>query len=423
MYMPEITPGLVKLVESGFTRNIEIDPRKELQAQGFSPLTRQLSAVQQVRLHEAARLWEEFTNGRIPPYLMEQALHISDDFAYNDLRRRAPHIFHESMTSSDFGHLSDNLMYQALAGQWEFAPRTYDAVAKIRRNIADFRKLRSYFMEGMEDTWDKIGEREGFKRVSATQTNREYSVAKYAKGFDMNWEMVVQDNINAFRDFPERIIRGGINTLERFATEMYIDANGPHATFFSSGNANILANNPPLSIEAFAAALAHFLNLQNSSGTPIAINGVNLVVTSGDQLVVANNIKNAVQVEMTKDGLTGNGSAIGQRLLVNNWLANNFNIIFNPWGRIICTASGVNPWFVFANPSNGRHALEMGFLQGYDSPVMYRRAPNAMRLGGGLDETHGDFETMAHSYKGLMVFGGMQNDPKAALASFGNGQA
>jgi len=74
---------------------------------------------------------------------------------------------------------------------------------------------------------------------------------------------------------------------------------------------------------------------------------------------------------------------------------------------------------LFANPSAGRPAGEVGFLSGFEQPVLYRKASNSMRISGGLDQAAGDFATMDQHYKGVLGMGGVVLEPQSAIGSNG----
>jgi hypothetical protein len=110
---------------------------------------------------------------------------------------------------------------------------------------------------------------------------------------------------------------------------------------------------------------------------------------------------------------------------VKNWLAEKFSIVYNPWiNKTATTANGTTSWFIFATPTAGsRPAIEVGFLKGFRKPTLYRKRSDTLAAGGGEVAGMGDFETMATSYKGLVVFGGTTIYAKAALGSNGSGVA
>lgn len=408
----------IQLVESGPWRDFEVDPTQQT---GFNLVTSRLNAVRERQLQEASDLWVDFYTRKIDGHLLTEAMSPKSKYAFKELCDRYPTLFFESMTTSDFGSLTDNLLYRTILEEWPKMPQMWRAWCRVKDRIKDFRKLRAYYMDGGEGVFEKVRERQEFDSRSRTQAYKEYGIDKYEAALSYTWEAVINDDLNIFNDMPNILLTGANNSVMKFATQLICDASGPHASLFTAGNGNILTGNPRLSIDTFAKALAFFYNKKDAEGQPLNIRGVTLVVGNGEDLVIANNIKKAIQVEMS--GGAG-GSVANQLLRVNNWLASEFEVVFNPWiPTVASTANGLTTWFIFGSTTVGRPAAEVGFLDGYGAPALFRRAPNAMRLGGGLDASVGDFNTMTHEYKGLIVFGGAQVLPDATLASNGSGQA
>ena len=112
----------------------------------------------------------------------------------------------------------------------------------------------------------------------------------------------------------------------------------------------------------------------------------------------------------------------GDQLTVRNWMAGEIaQLVVNPWIPIIdVSANKDTTWYLFADPGVGRPAAEMGFLRGNESPALFLKSPNAVRLGGGaVAAEDGSFETDGIDYKVRHVFGGTLMEPKAALAYIG----
>ncbi len=99
------------------------------------------------------------------------------------------------------------------------------------------------------------------------------------------------------------------------------------------------------------------------------------------------------------------------------------------------TTHGQTGWYLFANPANGRPALQQSFLRGHESPEMFMKLPNNVAIGEGrmgpgagvmpgstsANPMEGDFETDAICYKIRHVLGGTLLDEKMAVASNGSG--
>lgn len=386
---------------------------------GFSPATRRLNAVQNVRVAEASKLWERAIAGDVHPFILQQAFRPTQDFAFEKLCRDYPKLFNESMTSSDFALLSDQILDKMVLANYQVYAPTWQTLAKVRQDIKDFRAVRSYYFDGGKAMFDKVKEKAGFDRRTLNSSNYEYFVEKYEAGYEVSWEAVINDNLGFFQEMPRNLSIGGNNTIENFVTSLYVDANGPHATFYTGGQGNIITANPALSIESLQAAMAQWMNFQDSDGVPITISGMTLVVGDGALFVKAQNIKHMLVAD-----ITNNGGTSAERLRVDmGWFVSGLNIVYNPWIRKVATTSNAaTSWWLFANAAGGaRPALEIGFLSGYNGVQLYRKASNTVGLGGGANDILGDFETMSTEYKGLIVFGGMRGDFRSTIASNGTG--
>jgi hypothetical protein len=77
-------------------------------------------------------------------------------------------------------------------------------------------------------------------------------------------------------------------------------------------------------------------------------------------------------------------------------------------------------WGITINPdSQARPATEVGFLQGFETPQIFQKVPNTMRMGGGVDPMMGDFYSMDQDMKIVGVMGGTNIDGRTTVASFG----
>jgi hypothetical protein len=130
--------------------------------------------------------------------------------------------------------------------------------------------------------------------------------------------------------------------------------------------------------------------------------------------ITARNILNMTELRVTQSN---------NQLITRNWVAGELaDLVVNPWLPIITTTGtvGATAWYLFADPGVGRPAVEIGFLRGNESPALFLKSPNAVRLGGGLVAAEdGSFETDGIDYKVRHVFGGTLMEPKAAVGSKG----
>lgn len=390
---------------------------------GFNRITQQRNALNTIRVAEAARLWKDVVLGGEDPYLLLQAFNPTSSIAFEHLCKRCPNVFNESVTTSDFGSLTDQVINRMVLEGYDSYPVTYPLVAKVSDNVRDFRAHRRYTKEGMRTVLDKVHEKAGFNRRAGSQAYYEMTVDKYEAGFEISWEAMINDDIDYFGDWPQRLVEATHNTVELAVTNLYVGTAGPDATFYSVGNDNIIASNPALSLVGLQAGFAKLLDRTDSEGVPISIDTATLVVGSGALWVIAQNLKNQLSADIggISPGLVGAANQDNKvTVRVNNWLIQKFDIVFNPWISQVADTNAATSWWLFAKPTR-RPALEVAFLQGYRKPALYRKVANTMRIGGGIDQAHGDFETMSNETKVMTVFGTKQADPKLTVASNGTG--
>ncbi len=335
--------------------------------------------------------------------------------------RRSYHLLEAAMTTSDFPLLMADVLDRQLLANYREAPQTFRFYCKVA-TVRDFRTVKRFAINGGEARLQKVGtvpEASEYTYDVVGEAKYEYSVNKYGKKFALTWEDLINDDLGAFGDLPERLARSARRTEEFFATDLFVGTTGPDSTFFATGNANISTAgsggvNPVLSIAGLQNAMIVIASQLDSDSEPIVISAVTLIVPPALE-VVANNIVNA-----TVARITGAGGASGQELEVANWMSRKVQVVVNRYIPIIATTNGNTTWFLFADPTDGRPAIEVGFLRGHTEPELFRKAPNQQRAGGGSNPDDGDFESDAIEHKVRHVLGGTLCDPKMAYGSNGS---
>lgn len=327
--------------------------------------------------------------------------------------RRSMRQLQEMMTTSDFPYLFGDILDRQLLAAYREAPATFRNYMKISR-VRDFRSVKRSSVYGADQVLDDVPERNEYKHGNIDENAPfTYAVKKYGRKLGFSWEQILNDDLDAFSDAPLRLGRAARRSEAKFSTGLFVDANGPHASFYTGGNKNIVTGNPALSVAALATAIEVLSGQVDEQGEPIIVETAELVVPPMLE-VTALNILNALQIEYAEKGGTSN-----QKLTVANWMKTKFRLNVDPYVPIVAaSANGKTSWFLFANPDNGRPACEMGFLAGHEEPEIFMKAPNAVRIGGGNDSM--DFDTDSTEYKVRHVFGGTRMDPKMTVASNGS---
>lgn len=352
-------------------------------------------------LAEAAKLVADVVAGRKPVYRLQEAL-----------------------GTADFPYLFGDVIGRQLLGNYQAFPTTYRKYCKVT-TVRDFRSVKRFAVNGAEAVLSSVGQQVEYPERKLSDAQYTYAVTKYGARMAFAWEAILNDDLGALTDIPARFGKAAARSEEKFATGLFVDANGPHASFYTSGNKNQIitangasASNPALSISALQDAFIVLGRQTDSDGEPIVINTVQLVVPPALQ-VTAENILSATEL-----WLTGSGGVATQQVHTINWMKTRTQLNVNAYiPNVAASANGNTSWFLFADPEDGRPAIEIGFLRGHENPEVFMKAPNSSRVGGGsVDPADGgDFERDEMAYKVRHVFGGTQIDPKMTIASNGSG--
>lgn len=394
---------MLELVETVNAEKASID--KLFGKEGAGVRSRKKTPQYMSQLAEAARLIADVYNGRKPAYILQEA-----------------------MTTSDFPYLFGDVIDRQILAAYQEWPTTWQRYTK-RGRVRDFRTVKRFTVYGADQVLPSaLSTNSGEYPYEEINENSPYSyaVSKYGRKIRFRWETMINDDLDALKDMPERLGRAARRSEEKFVTALFIDANGPHASFYTSGNKNIVnttngasATNPALSISALQDAFKVLSKMVDENGEPIVIDTVELVVPPALE-VTAYNIQNAVQLWLDTNASAGTAQ---QNLVTTNWMKARLNINVNPYIPIVASsANGNTSWALFANPNNGRPAMELGFLIGHEQPEIFMKAANQIALGGGAaDAMNGDFDNDSIEYKLRHVFGGTRMDPKMTVASNGSG--
>jgi hypothetical protein len=381
-------PEFLDVIET--IRAEEASVQRLFGGEGVGVRGRQKSPQYLHKLAEAAKLVGEVYQGKRPAYHLREA-----------------------MTTSDFPQLFGDILDRQLLANYREAPYSWNLYTR-RATVRDFRTVKRFTLEGSEGVLPEVLQSQEYTSSSLSDGQYTYAVKKYGRKLPISWETLINDDLNAFRDIPERYGRASRRSEEKFVTQLHVDANGPHASLYTVGNANKVTGNPVLSTTALQTAMTILSQQVDSDGEPIMVDAMVLEVPPALE-IVAYNIVNALQLELNE-----NGGSTNTKLIAPNWMRNRVKVAVNYYIPIVAsTANGNTSWFLHADPSNGRPALEMGFLQGHEEPEIFVKAPNAQRIGGGT--VLEDFDSDAIEYKVRHVFGGSRMDPKMTVASNGSG--
>ena len=198
----------------------------------------------------------------------------------------------------------------------------------------------------------------------------EYTPKKYELGLNFTWEMLINDDVAAFRNIGRQLAISGRNTLNNFVIGFLRDNptiyDNKH--LFHADHDNLAAS--ALSENSLSAALIAMRSQLSEAGTPLNIRPGYLVVPP--------------ELEFTAKKLVNSVLVPGSDYNDINPLQGIVEVLVEP------LLGDANNWYIVADPKSIA-TIEVGFLNGKQTPDVLMRE---------------DFEREVIWYKARLVFGG-----------------
>ncbi|MHB1131660.1 MAG: phage major capsid protein [Chloroflexota bacterium] len=336
------------------------------------------------------------------------------------------YLLRETITTADFPALFGGTLDHILLARYRTAPSPWRAYTKVGR-CRDFRVRDIHKVAGNDTVLAQVREKEEYPIAAMAASLYNISVLKYGRQFDISWESIVNDFLDAFGDVPQRFAQAAIDSEARHVTSLYCGAAAPAAALFGApivdvdGGAVTNLGILPLTIANLGAVLLLMAQQTDVNGRPLGIRGVHLVVPPALELTARQILTSAF---MQQVDTAGGANAVPPTFVplptVNVLPQMGLQLHIDPWIPIVMPVAAANrTWFVFADPAQGP-AFEMDFLAGHESPEICMKASNKVTVGGGaLDPMSGDFESDDIKYRVRHCFGGTALDPRFAYAQVG----
>lgn len=430
----------------------------------YVPSVRKDGPQHRRRVLEAAKLLNNCLTGAEDPIFWKQFSYPTQQWAIQHLFENYPGIWggnafrdnlgrvglRETMSYSDYSALTVDILDRMLYGYYSAAPIANLSLVK-KHPLRDFRLVARYEMDGAvkpfsrqqndfpsliphgagEPPTQRSMQQSALEVVGSTQRVT-YQPQLYQGSMSVNWRALVNDDLGIFQDMVQRLAISGNRTIYQFITMLYAAAGGWNTTLYNATFANLVtqaygagSNNPQLSYQGILDARTVLSKMLDLDGQPIVFDG-QLILTVGPSLeTTALTLQKAMQAGVSVGGGTTNAQGFpSQWLTIPNWAMAGVQVVVDKYLPLVCTTSGTRNtmWSLTYDPSvQPRPSIEFGQLRGYESPQLFQKVPDTMRVGGGVDPSLGDFWTMNQDYKGVLVMGGTQIDGRSTVASTGQG--
>ncbi len=309
----------------------------------------------------------------------------------------------EVMMSSEFSVLLGDTMDRVLLAKYATYSPTYRQFLR-GRTVRDFRAVGSV----RRNTGGRLGsvpEGGDYPQEGLTEQNFTYSVGKYGKGYPITFEMIINDDLDAFTSLPDDMADDAIQTEMYLASSYYV----ANTTLFSTthpvtvdGTTTNYSNKgtAKLAVASLEAGINAMLKFPGDADKPLNNMPIYLVIPPV-LAITADKILGTLFLAWAGGDASASAVAVAQP--TRNALQGRLVPVIDPYMPVLDTTNGHTSWYLFADPRR-IHGAEYAFLRGYEQPQVFKRMANAMRLGGGQVEE--DFDTDSVGYKVRHIFGG-----------------
>jgi len=318
----------------------------------------------------------------------------------------------EALTTSDFPLMFGDVLDRQLLAAYKAVEPAWKPFTKMS-TVKDFRTAYRFATYGSDQYLPRVGEKGEYLASSLDELRYYISVLKYGRQIDLSWEAMINDDLGALRDIPERFARAAMRTEHRIMSTLYASDVGAHVegaggNLYQLGvNCNYAASaDCPLTIANLEHGVQTMNQFTDIGGEPIMATPKFLVVCPALEFTARQILTSA-----TKQWTDGAGAisvhptanviaTIGLQLIVDKYLP-----IVNP------AANDTNTqWYLFSDP-NDIAALEAAHLTGHESPEIAMKNSDKVTVGGGpISPFSGDFATDNVFYRVREIFGGAKMD-------------
>jgi hypothetical protein len=421
--------------------------------EGFRAAQRNASAAHNRRVLEAARLYADALAGRVDPILVKEAMMPRTDFIVAHLMENYPGLYgdpggrrmlglRETMSVTDYQALFVDVLDRMYYGYYNAYPVYNKSLVRVH-NLRDLRLVSRYLLDGVVTPLSTVlgggdaaapaaqraligpSPQDGSPATSTAPL--QYQPLLYQAMTSVNWRAFVNDDLGIFRDLSNRLAIAANRGISKFISSFYIASTGLNPLLYQTNYHNqiLMSNgatvdNPKLTTQGLIDAINILTRMRDATGDPIIITGRLKLWYSSNLEGTVQNVMNAISVYVQNQGGVGNTQGFPVQFLnAQPWMIQRMDPVMDPYIPIICPTYP-NAWGITADPmAQNRPATEVGFLTGFETPQLFTKVPNTMRLGGGVDPTLGDFYSMDQDMKIVTVMGGVNIDGRSTVGSLG----
>ena len=369
--------------------------------------------------------WGGFTDirgqARGPGY--EQRLRETIDLLTN-ARGLPPHrheyLIREALTTSDFPLLFGDVLDRQVLAQYKAVSPVWKAFVKMSTVNRIFPQVGGdrYAITGGDQLLAEVAEKGEYLASTRSEARYQLTVKKYGRQFDISWEALVNDNLGALKDTPQRFAKAAIRTEHRLLTNTYADDDGTHGAsnlYDKTTSGEVNGSTALLTIDGLEDGLEAMAGWLDAGGEPIMNRARYLVVPPALEMT-AKQILTSTMKSWHYGGDDEAFAAAGPMPTTNVVSQMGLVLIIDPYLPVVDTSNGNTAWYLFSDPTDIA-ALEVGHLAGHETPEIVMKASDKVAVGGGpVGPLSGDFATDNVFYRVRIVYGVVKLDWRATYA-------
>ena len=316
------------------------------------------------------------------------------------LAHRHEFLLREALTTSDFPYLFGDVLDRAVLGAYKAVDPVWKAFTKagtVRRIFPQPGGYR-FAMTGGDQLLAEVAEKGEYLASERDETRYTVYVKKYGRQFDISWEAIINDDLGALQDTPQRFARAAVRTEHRLVDAVYVaDLVASAGLYVNAANRGAL----PLTVanlENTCEAMAAFVD---ANGEPIMNRAKYLVVGPGLEMTARQILTSAVKQWLATTNVPATAYAYPTTNVISQY---GLTLIVDPYIPIYAPNARLS-WFLFADPADIA-AMECDYLAGHERPEICMKASDKVNIAGGaIAPMDGDFATDNIFYRVRDVFG------------------
>ena len=327
----------------------------------------------------------------------------------------------EALTTSDFPLMFGDVLDRQLLAAYKAIEPAWKPFTKMS-TVKDFRDAYRFSVYGSDQYLPRVAEKGEYLASELDELRYTIAVLKYGRQIDLSWEAMVNDDLGALRDIPERFAKAAMRTEHRIMTTLYASDLGAHVegaggNLYQLGiNCNFAASGDcPLTIANLEHGIQTMNQFTDIGGEPIMAAPKYLVVCPALEMTARQILTSATKMWLA--GATTIAAAPDVARPMNNVVAGmGLTLIVDKYLPVVNTGNDQDTqWYLFSDPADIA-ALEAAHLSGHESPEIAMKSSDKVTVGGGLmSPFSGDFGTDNVFYRVREVFGGTKLDWRASF--------